>query len=278
MSDELLTYEQAATYLAFCVGTRPQRYVENYVRSGELTRPGRRRLILKSSLDDLLSQRQHSLVTNYSPDDYRMCLNFAVSSFYHYPSHADLLVGGRQRGIGEWAEDFVPGKLAEIGFSSFVEKTFGVKLVLDFTLRTAAIVGQDVTEVIRTRKGLSVANPPKLRISVKQTQTKGIWLAVTQGEGDDPQRTSDVYVLVRVELTGDHLFRYLRSHPGFDDVRNLIPDSVHAQAWVVGYALRDDLQLMGTIPEIGATTPRYALMAGQLHKSSAEWKKLVCSL
>ncbi|MFC2040739.1 hypothetical protein ACFLTY_00225 [Chloroflexota bacterium] len=278
MNSETLSYAEAVSYLGFCSGLRPERYIENYVASGELSRVSRRRLVSKVSLDALSSQRNYALITDFTHDDYRRCLEFAISSFYHYRSHADLLVGGRQRGVGEWAEDFVPGKLAEIGFSKFVGQKFGVELVLDFSLRPQAVVGQDVTEVVRKVRGRSIANPPKQRISVKQTQTKGVWLVVTPTEVTDPQRVSDVYVLVRVDLTPNHLIRYFRSHPELEAVREHIPEALHIEAWIVGFAYKDELQRMEAIPEIRANAPRYALRAGQLHKSPDEWEQLVSSL
>ena len=67
--------------------------------------------------------------------------------------------------------------MAEIALSKFLKDHYNIEIKLDFTVRNV-VVGQDITEVVRGR----VANPPRVRISVKSGKENGMILIVPEPE------------------------------------------------------------------------------------------------
>jgi hypothetical protein len=148
-----------------------------------------------------------------------------------------------------------------------------------------------------------VYNPPeKLGLTVKTVEMGDSWLFVAESEVEDRRNHPliDVYVLVRVGLPSDHMFRVLgnilpsklgmrgeeptlshfehfEADFGIVSEEITIPQLEAVQAEIVGYAWLSELLEAGVqpgVPEHGLQ-PGYYLPAGNLRKGDTEWKKLI---
>jgi hypothetical protein len=183
--------------------------------------------------------------------------------------------------VGKWAEDFIAGKLGEIGLGRFLEERFNVRVAPDFTLREHVIIGQDIGEVSRRRRGRWVANPPRLRVNIKATKMKNVYMFVARQEFEDEQRQSDVYILTRVGLPDDQLIRFLRDHPGLARVRGRIPTFEPFPVQIAGFAWRRDLgehYYPEGIADADVRSPQYVMPTGALRRSPADWRELARQL
>ena len=153
-------------------------------------------------------------------------------------------------------------------------------------------------------KWLSVYNPPeKLRLTVKTIEMGNAELVIPESEVEHRRHHDliDVYVMVRVELPPDHMFRvlgdslcsrlgarreettlshfeYLEADSGIAaEEEVLIPQLGSIQAEVIGYAWLSELLEAGIQPGIPAQElqPGYYLATGKLRRGDAEWRKLI---
>jgi len=256
---------QAGAYLSL-----PQKAVENFVKAQEISRVkvGRYWTIDKASLDIWKTDYDTRLVPLVA-EDYRTCLNFSIRS--HYGGFAMTNFGTRtQRDVGQFLFNSVQGKLGEIAVQKFLQR-FGINITLDFDVR-GVVVGQDITEIRRGR----VANPPGIRVGIKSTKERNMFLAVPQNEVDLSERSSDVYILVRVALPSDHFLRYVKDFNGLSEVHNIIPDFEPITAEIAGFTYKSDLQ--GPTQQIlgqDLAKPNYFALTGSLRKSDSEWRELI---
>lgn len=273
---EYYNLNQAAEYLGIS-----QKALSNYTKiGGEISyyRRGRGYVVDKKELDRWKTQHSFNTVS-LTKEDYQKCLDFAVRSFYKYRSTVDFL-GFRQRGIGKWIEDFIPGKLGEIAVKKFLKDRFDLDIKLDFSLRED-IPAQDIMEVAKPRRGTRAYNPAQVKTSIKSTKVKNVWLVVPQKEFEDPNRRSDVYILTRTELPLNHVARIIRTHKALEKVHGLIPAFKELEAEVAGFTWSEDLAhhfYKEGIPGTGIPRPHYALSTGELRKSRAEWSKYISML
>ena len=272
---EQYTFAKASEYLGL-----PKKFLENYAKiGGELVfaKKGRAYVIDQEELDRWTALRNYRTVS-LEIEDYIQCLEFALRSFYAYTSTSDFGTA-TQRGAGKFVDNFTSGKLGEIAVRKFLKDKTGIDIKLDFALRDA-VVGQDITEVSKPRRGPRVYNPPRLRVSIKTTKLKNVWLIVPQSELDDPARASDIYVLARVELSLDHAFRFLKGHALLENITDIIPEFEPLAAEVVGFVWKDELSAKDPVSEIPgqAIKPSYILPSGELRCSDDEWKDFVSRL
>ncbi len=273
----LLSYDEACERLNIS-----RKCLENYIKAQEIARKrdGRSFKIDQCELDRFKAMRSKRMV-KLNRDDYVKCLDFAVESFYAYKnsgSTADFL-GARERGIGKWAEDFVPGKLGEIAFKKFLEGRFQVIVKLDFSINQGGVPAQDIVEFAIPRRGPLAYNPTKLKVSIKTSKMKNIWLAVPENEYESQDRSSDAYVFVRVDLPLNHLARFGRETELFSRLKNIIPEFKDIDAEIVGFAWKEDLEPKPEgIKEASITRPQYALYSGQLKRSDEDWRNFIKKL
>jgi len=260
-----------------------QKDLENYAKVGAelpITKEKRIFVIDRDDLERWKAEREYRLVT-LNRNNYVQCFNFAIESFYTYKSRSDFL-GSRERGLGKWCEDFIPGKLGEIAVARFIKKNFDIDIQLDFSIGEG-IPAQDITTIALPRKGQRAFNPTRIRTSIKTTKMKNVWLAVPQKELDDPMRSSNVYILSRLELPLDHLGRIMKDHDLLRGaLSRYIPDFQDVRAEVVGFANKEDLQQHLSPEEWKNFTsiprPHYAMKTGELRKTERDWQEYLSRL
>ncbi|WKZ71103.1 MAG: helix-turn-helix domain-containing protein [Melioribacteraceae bacterium] len=274
---EYLNFNDAASYLEIT-----RKYLENYVKAGReipFKKRGRSNTILIEDLDKWKNQKIFSTVL-LDRDDYIECLEFAIRSFYQYRSTSDFGTS-QQRDAGKFITNFVIGKLGETALKKFLFREFQIEIKLDFELRDE-VVGQDITEIIITRNGRRLANPPKQRVSIKTSKIKNVWLVVSANEVDDINRSSDIYVFTRVDLFLNHFIRILKQHDSLKNLTSIIPDFSIMEAQICGYATREQLLSDGIVNILPISNtqiqPSYIKAVGELAKTREEWNVFINNL
>lgn len=259
-----------------------EKFLKNYFKVGlELPeyRFGNRKLLNTKEFELWCEQKEWRSV-KINLDDYLKCLDFAIRSFYSYSSTSDFGTT-TQRDAGKFVSNFTSGKLGEIAVRKFLKKRFDVDISLDFEIRDA-IVGQDITEVAMPRRGPRVFNPPRIKIAIKTTKMKNVWLIVPENEVSDSVRQSDYYILARVGLHLNHFIRILREHSALNELKDIIPEFSPISAEVAGYA---GINTLGSNPPVKmlpnpkqAIGLSYIINSGGLKKSVDDWINIISSI
>ncbi len=272
MPENMLTFRKCAEKLGIEL-----RSLENYAMHGrelEYEKINRIRYIHESELERWHNQRQSSLI-QLTRDEYLRCAKFAIRSYYWSSARADFATS-RQRDAGQIYTNYVFGKLGEMALQKFLLQHFQLNVRLDFEFRNG-VVGQDIIEIAIPRRTPRVYNPPAIRVAIKTTKMKNVWLIVGQKEIEDSSRLSDAYVLVRIDLPQDHLFRLLRNEPSFSSLTKSIPEFENIGAEIVGFAWHGNLSEIGLtnrIPDLNfAIQPSYIMRSGDLHRSQDAWRQ-----
>lgn len=144
----------------------------------------------------------------------------------------------RQRDLGQLWTDTARGFLGEIALVRFVEKHFGVKLELDYTLGP---ITKYLPSDIKEAKVPYGSEPihPGIKISVKTTKFNGIWLDVPGAQIEH----SDIFVLVKIGISREHFIAFLK---GISFVRDkLLPKAIE-----IGTITEDEAKrLWDSLPE-----------------------------
>jgi excisionase family DNA binding protein len=260
----------------------PRRYLESYIKVGQelsMERVGRRKLISSTELERWKRQRQFGLVI-LGRSDYVVCLEFAIRSFYSYRSTSDFGTS-TQRDAGKFISNFAIGKLGELAVKKFLKRRFDLDIELDFALRES-VVGQDITELARPRKGGRVFNPLRKRVAIKTSKMKNVWLVVPEKEVTDADRTSDIYIFSRSDLFQDHLIRLLRDHNSLENLNEIIPPFEDIPTEVCGFTYFDALAAVPPVKELPiqkqAIGSSYIMNTGALSKDRLSWETMLASL
>jgi len=291
-----LNVEEARAYLELPSVT----YLNNYVEAGELvgTRRGDIVVFSQEELDRWRSERN---LFALDMRDYMKCLHFAVGSLYKYCSVAGCATSNSS-GLARVVDSFMLQKLGETAFQKFMDKNFEIFIKFEFEFQEEA-ASQEVTAIALPGKWLRVYNPPeRLRLTVKTVEMGNSRLFVPESEVEYRRHHPliDVYVVVRVELPPDHLFRilgessqsrlgivrgettlprfdYLEADSGIVTEEVLIPQLESIQVEIVGYAWFSELLEAGIQPSIWEQKmkPGYYLPTVNLRRGDLEWRKLI---
>jgi hypothetical protein len=275
--EENLNLNQASEYLQI-----PRKHLDNYAKVGHelaINKVRSRNYISIEKLDAWKAQREFGFAT-FNREDYLRCLDFAIRSFYQYRSTSDFGTS-QQRDAGKFISNFVSGKLGEIAVSKFLKRNFDIDISLDFDLRDA-VVGQDIVEIAKPRRGSRVYNPARLRVAIKTTKMKNVWLIVPQKEVEDSSRASDIYVSCRVDLYLNHFIRILRDHTSLNNLSDIIPQFESIQGEVCGFIDKLTLQTKPPVKELPeqdqAIGSSYVWRTGELLRNRENWLSLIDQL
>jgi len=212
-----------------------------------------------------------------SAEEYAKCLDFALG--IHFRGYSTIDFGSpRQREFGQKVSNWVRGQLGELGFAHFCRQRLGFDIELDFEMHRQ-IVPQDVLGIVQNGQ----RRAPAHRIAVKATKHTNVSLVLSRNEVELPNRQSDVYVFMRVNLPDDHLLRV-----GHQEITNLLQNQQHFQLYrerieplgpirceVAGFAYRADLELTNSIPGYKFPSERYCRQTGRLRRSIDEWRRAI---
>lgn len=208
-----------------------------------------------------------------SIDDYRRALEFAIK--INYTGHTTSDFGtARQRGILKAVSDWTQGMLAEIALEKYLRTKFKIGISLDFEVHKEFITGQDITQVRRK----NVANPPKIRVSIKSGKLNSCFLIIGNKEYELKDRRSDYYVYVRLDFPEDHLIRALKDHEIISSMEIEIPDLGEIIAYITGFTANDELKKVNEIPGQKFDSPRYVISLGKLLNEDNDWSNFIDKL
>jgi len=209
--------------------------------------------------------------------EYETCFEFAIKMVY-----GGLSLNGirGQRTEVQAADDVILGILAEHAVKRFLVDKFSIEILLDEAVHPEEITPQDFDQI----KDGDIFRRPKLGVGVKASKFKNAYLVLGSNEVELKERRSDVYIFARVGLPSDHLFRILRDHSFFGNVRRFLDENINFKkilklekipVWICGFAYMDELEKVNSIPGQEFTGHRYVKSVAKLHNSDSEWESLI---
>lgn len=214
--------------------------------------------------------------------EYEKCFEFAIKMAYSSrQSHGTGIRGVRSE--VQMADDFILGILAEQGVQKFLKNKFGIEIKLDMEVHPTHITPQDFDGI----KDSGKIRPVKIGVAVKSSKWKNCWNIIPPIEYENQDRKSDVYIFVRVGLPSDHLFRILREHSFFKNVKDFLENSdgfreikklKEIPIWITGFSYHGEFEKATEIPGqsfSGNINYRYVKRVGEMHNSDIDWKNLI---
>jgi len=110
----------------------------------------------------------------------------------------------RQRDLGQLWTDTIRGFLGEKAFQKWVKRAFNVSIELDY--RRGSLEEYLPTDIKYVITSDGIKREPKIRISIKTTKIRGIWLDIPYAQIGH----SDVFVLVKVGVEREHFLAFLK--------------------------------------------------------------------
>lgn len=278
----LINSKEAREYLGIT-----QKSFDNYFKNSKeikAVKKGSRWYFDKSDLDSWKKLRDERTVI-LALSEYEKCFEFAIKMAYSSrQSHGTGIRGVRSE--VQMADDFILGILAEHGVKKFLKEKFGVGIELDMEVHPDHITPQDfegIYEKGRLRKA-------KIGVAVKSSKWKNCFNIIPPIEYENQGRKSDAYLFVRVGLPSDHLFRILREHSFFKNVKDFLEKSEgfrkikelkEIPIWIAGFSYHKEFDKVTEIPGqrfSGDPNYRYVKSVGEMHNSDNEWKELIKKL
>lgn len=276
--DGYISKSEAVKYL----GITEKEFVNYHVLSGEIEgiKQGGRWRFDMASLARWKALRDERLIL-LSESEYEQCFQFAIRMVY-----GGLSLNGirGQRTEVQAADDVILGILAEHGVKNFLKSKFSFAIELDEDVHPSTITPQDIHKIVDS----GVARDPKLGVGIKASKMKNAFLVLGGNEVDLSGRVSDVYIFVRVGLPSDHIFRVLRDHSFFGDVRKQmeaeggyknIEELLEIPVWVCGFVYKDELEKVTSIPgQEFSNGHRYVKSVKFMRNTDDDWRELISKL
>lgn len=187
-----------------------------------------------------------------SKEEYMEILGFTTYAFLTGKITKYSGIIGGQRALGEYIENFIYGKVAEIAFRKFLEEDLRIEALTDADLADF-ILGIYLPDLVAFKNKIGQWDVLRFWTDVKEVRREQKWLLVPKVSSSASPRLYDAYVAVWVGLPDDHLYWVISQ---MEDVRkNLgqdwmekaeeIADSVsNIQCKIKGFALWSDVQKM----------------------------------
>jgi len=276
---KILSKKEAVEYLKL-----PEKHFDNYFKSSCEIKGFKRKgrwYFDKEKLKDWDSFRKKRTVF-LNLKKYVKCFEFAIKMAYSTrASHGTGIRGVRSE--VQMADDFILGILAEHGLKKFLKNKFKATVKLDMKVHPDHITPQDIDKV----KSKKTWRKPKLCIAIKSSKIKSCFNVIPPIEYKNANRKSDVYIFVRVGLPSDHLFRILRNHSFFKNVKKFLGKDVRFRhiekltkipIWICGYSFHKEFKKVTTIPGQDFDGYRYVKSVEKMHNSDKDWKKLIAKI
>ena len=276
MPEEILGTKEAIKYLGI-----EKKEFDNYFRLGQEIKGekiGARFKFKKSDLDIWKKLKEDRIII-LNISEYERCFEFAIKRAYSSKgSHGTGIRGARSE--VQMADDHILGILAELGVKKFLSEKFKVNVELDLEVHADHITEQDFTGINENRK----IRPVKIGVAVKSSKWKNCFNIIDPLEYDSPNRKSDVYIFVRVGLPSDHLFRILREHSFFKNVKEFLDKEItfrkinelkEIPVWIAGFSYHGEFDKVKEIPNQKFDDWRYVKEVGKMHNSDKDWEKFV---
>ncbi len=180
---------------------------------------------------------------------YLEILAFTMYSYFENKITPYSRIGGGKRALGEYIEDFIYGKVAEVAFQEFLKKQLNLEVLTD--LDTAEYVeGEYLPDIIAVKKD-GEYEIAKFWVEIKEVRRDQRWLLIPASAVE--ARPYDAYVAVWVGLPDEHIAWLVKSVPEVSAKLDSewerkiaeIESSVNQiQCKVIGTALWNDIALV----------------------------------
>jgi len=262
----------------------PEKHFDNYFKSSREIKGFKKRNRWYFNKDQLIrwDELRKSRIVKLTLDEYGKCFEFAIKMAYSSrASHGTGIRGVRSE--VQMADDFILGILAEFGVKKFLDKKFNVGIIINTEIYYGEIVPQDFDGIIDKGKRRAV----KLGVAVKSSKMKSCFNIIPPIEYENDNRKSDVYIFVRVGLPSDHLFRILREHSFFKNVKDFLEKSEgfrkikelkEIPIWICGFSYFDEFKKTEEIPGQKFDGHRYVSSVAYMHNSGKDWKSFISKL
>jgi len=265
----------------------PEKDFDNYFKSSKEIKGqkiGSRWFFKRNDLEDWNNIKKDRTVF-LKLKEYEKCFEFAIKMAYSSKtSHGTGIRGVRSE--MQMADDFILGILAEHGVKKFLVDKFNFDIKIDMEVHPDHITPQDLDGIYEKGK----LRTAKLGVAIKSSKWKSCWNIIAPIEYENSGRKSDVYLFVRVGLPSDHLFRILRDHSFFKNVKDFLDNSdgfrkilelKDIPIWITGFSFHNELEKAIEIPGQkfdGKPNYRYVKSVGEMHNSDEDWKNLIKKL
>lgn len=276
---EILNSKEAVEYLNI-----EKKHFENYFKNSKEIPSFKERGRWKFKKEDLDSWKnlKEKRVVNLSIKEYEKCFEFAIKMAYaSKQSHGTGIRGARSE--MQMADDFIVGILAEHGVQKFLKDKFGVEIKLDMDVHPH-ITEQDFDGIYENSKLRKV----KIGVAVKSSKWKSCFNVIDPLEYENKNRKSDVYIFCRVGIPSDHLFRILREHSFFKNVKDFLDREENFRKiknlgeipiWIAGFSYHGEFDKVNEIPgQSFGDNYRYIVSVKNMHNSDEDWKELIKKL
>ncbi len=143
-----------------------------------------------------------TVTVNVLRDKYLEVLGFTTYAYFKgYITSYSGLIGGK-RALGEYIENFIYGKIAEVAFQEFLGRHHGMRTYTDLDL-CDFIIGDYLPDIVLMRDSAGKLVTMEFWIDVKEVRRDQKWLLIPASSVNS--RPYDAYVAVRVGLPDDHL-------------------------------------------------------------------------
>jgi len=161
-------------------------------------------------VEDWVSNRFIPNCVEINRDEYAlMCVN-ALKSVFNVA--ATDYGSSRQRDLGHIWGNTISGYLGELAFVKFLKINWNI--VADIGHESGSLseyLPMDIHEV--RLPGESSSRAPKIKISIKTSKWRGVWLDIPGDQFDH----SDIHVFVKIGVGTDHLFAFFKEISVFRD-------------------------------------------------------------
>ena len=279
---EYITKKEAIEFLSIS-----EKEFDNYFKSGKEFLGFKEKGRWKFKKDELKKwkERKKDRTVYLTLAEYEKCFEFAIKMSYSgKASHGTGIRGVRSE--VQMADDFILGILAEHGVQKFLLDKFGIEIKLDMEIHPGYITPQDFDGIMDGNQWRNA----KLGVAVKSSKWKNCFNVIAPIEYENEGRKSDVYIFIRVGLPSDHLFRILREHSFFKNVKYFLEASEEFRKikmlekipiWIAGFSYHEELDKVTEIPGqvfTGNPNYRYVKAVGEMHNSDSDWVDLVRKL
>jgi len=279
---DIYNKKQALEYL----GIEEKAFTNYFKNSQEIKsfKDGGRFKFHKNDLDSWKKSKDERTVT-LSLLEYEKCFEFAIKMTYSNKARHGTGIRGVRSEV-QMADDFILGILAENGVEKLLKIKFNIDVSLDMEVHQEHITEQDIQGIYENNK----YRPVRIGVAVKSSKWKSCFNIIPPIEYENENRKSDIYIFVRVGLPSDHLFRILREHSFFKNVKEFleknssfrkIKELKDIPIWITGFSYHNEFKKVTEVPGQkfdGNPNYRYVVSVSEMHNSNEDWQKLLKKL
>lgn len=186
---------------------------------------------------------------NVSKEDYIEVLGFTSFAYLSGKIAKISRLFGGKRSLGEFLENFIYGKIAEIAFRNFLQQNFKIETLTDLDFPDF-ILGDYLPDIVAFKKNGSFI-PLNFWIEIKEVRREQKWFLIPASS--IRQRPYDCYVGVWVGLPDEHLMWLMKKVPEISkkmtkewiSVVDRIANEVEKiPCKIIGFVLWEDIKLL----------------------------------